>query len=326
MKKLIKDTNKDFVILNLSDPQLSNGEWAEGHKARAILEYTIKELMERVKPDLVTVSGDIAWAGDDYGYDMFAATMESYGVPWAPVWGNHDNQKGPEVVGAVADRYMACPHCLYEKGDPVLGNGNYVILIEENERPVEALVMVDSNDRDPYPDGKGGTKLVWAKLTDVQAKWYPELMKELKAMGVSDVTAIMHIPIYAYHYAADAAYKAGLDRLAITPEEADGDSCWNEGYPDSFGVQYENIESYPEDEGMLDVIRAEGLTKHIVSGHDHKNNFVIHHEGLTYVYGLKAGCGCYWNPILNGGTVLTVGSEGVKKVHHEYVDVSEFLK
>lgn len=326
MKRLIKDQNKDFVILNLSDPQLSNGEWAEGHKARRILEHTVTELVQRVKPDLITVSGDIAWAGDDYGYDMFAALLESFAIPWAPVWGNHDNQEGPEVVGAVAERYMACQHCLYEKGDPALGNGNYVILIEENGAPVEALVMIDSNDQDPYPDGKGGTKLVWAKLTEVQGEWYKALMKELKAMDISDVTAIMHIPIYAYHYAADAAFKEGVDRHAVTPEEADGDSCWNEGYTDSFGVQYESIESYPEDDGMLAVIKSEGITKHIVSGHDHKNNFVIHHDGITFVYGLKAGCGCYWNPILNGGTVLTVGSEGVKKVHHEYVDVSEFLK
>ena len=326
MKRLQKDAKKDFVILNLSDPQLSDNEWSEGHRARQILEYTVTELMTKVKPDLVTISGDLAWAGNNHAYDQLAAFMESFSVPWAPVWGNHDNQNGPEAVNAVADRYLAQPHCVYEKGDPALGNGNYVILIEEDGKPVEALVMVDSNDRDLYPDGKGGTRRVWAKLTDTQAKWYSGLMKELKAMGVTDVTAIMHIPIYAYHYAADAAYKAGLDRLAITPEEADGDSCWNEGYTDSFGVQYENIESYPEDEGMFDVITSEGITKHIVSGHDHKNNFVIKHEGLTFVYGLKAGCGCYWNPILNGGTVLTVGSEGVKSVHHEYVDISEFLK
>lgn len=326
MKRLTKDSKKDFVILNLSDPQLSNNEWGEEQKARFILEYTIKELMERVKPDLVTVSGDIAWAGENHGYDMFAAMMESYNVPWAPVWGNHDNQKGPEVVNAVAERYMACPNCLYEKGDPLLGNGNYVILIEESGSPVEALVMIDSNDTEPYPDGKGGTKLVWAKLTEAQAKWYPKLMKELKTIGVSDVTAIMHIPIYAYRYAADAAYKVGFDRLLITPEEADGDSCWNKGYTESVGVQHEDISSYPEDEGMLDVIKAEGLTRHIISGHDHKNNFIITHDGLTYVYSLKAGCGCYWDPILNGGTVLTVGRNGVKKVHHEYVDVSAFLK
>ena len=150
-------------------------------------------------------------------------------------------------------------------------------------------------------------------------------MKELKAIGVSDVTAILHIPIYAYRDAADAAYKAGIDRSSVTPEEADGDSCWNNGYTESVGVQYENISSYPEDEGMLDVIKAEGLTRHIIAGHDHVKNFIIKHEGMTYVYSLKAGCGCYWNPVLNGGTVLTVGSNGAKKVHHEYVDVSAMI-
>ena len=102
MKRLIKEHGRDFVILNLSDPQLSNKEWGEGEKARSILEYTVKELMERVKPDLVTVSGDIAWAGADHSYDMFAAMLERYGVPWAPVWGNHDEQGGLELTDAVA--------------------------------------------------------------------------------------------------------------------------------------------------------------------------------------------------------------------------------
>ena len=53
MKALNKQRDKDFKILNLTDTQLSNEEWAEGHKHRAILEYTLTELVERVKPDLI---------------------------------------------------------------------------------------------------------------------------------------------------------------------------------------------------------------------------------------------------------------------------------
>ena len=40
------------------------------------------------------------------------------------------------------------------------------------------------------------------------------------------------------------------------------------------------------------------------------------------IFALKTGLGCYWNPILNGGTVLKVNETGVCEVHHEFVDVS----
>ena len=63
MIHLNKKAGRDFVILNLTDTQLSNEEWADGSQKRAILEYTVATLVGRIKPDLITVTGDLAWAG-----------------------------------------------------------------------------------------------------------------------------------------------------------------------------------------------------------------------------------------------------------------------
>ena len=104
---LKKEQERDFVILNLTDPQLHDREWESGQIERDILMRTVTELVERVKPDLITISGDISWAGDNKAYDAFADLMDSFQLPWAPVWGNHDNQGGPEFVESVARRYMA---------------------------------------------------------------------------------------------------------------------------------------------------------------------------------------------------------------------------
>ena len=57
MKILQKAKNKDFIVLNLSDPQMCDFEWEEGHPYRPILEYTIGKLVEQYKPDLITVTG-----------------------------------------------------------------------------------------------------------------------------------------------------------------------------------------------------------------------------------------------------------------------------
>ncbi len=325
MITLKKSPDRDFLILNLTDPQLGNEEWDENHKNYKILTTTIRTLIERTRPDLITVSGDLAWAGCTKAYSMLADFLDRFRIPWAPVWGNHDNQNGPESVDAVADMYLTHEYCVYEKGDPALGNGNYVIAVEEDGKTVEGVLMMDSHDRMPYTNAEGETSNAWAKLIPEQLVWYREQVEELKKLGCSDTTMIMHIPIYAYRDAWAAAFREGADAAKVTVEESYGDSCWNDGYKDSYGVRYEGIASYPADEGAFDVMLELGSTKHIVCGHDHVNNYVIDYKGVKFIYSLKTGAGCYWNPVLNGGTYLRVTKDGVTDVWHEYVDVSEIV-
>ncbi|MBE6659530.1 MAG: hypothetical protein E7604_13950 [Ruminococcaceae bacterium] len=328
MITLKKTPGKPFLVLNLSDPQLGDGEWTEGHRNRRILETTVKTLIERVKPDLITVSGDLSWAGNDYAYDMLADFLDTFAIPWAPVWGNHDNQGGPEYIDSVADRYLTHKYCVYEKGDPTIGNGNYVIAVEENGCVVSGILMIDSHDRDPYTDADGNEQLAWARLTEPQMTWYKEQIAALRAMGCGDTSIIMHIPFYAYNNAYRAAYAKSDEesRKQLTPETAvPGADCWNPGYEDSLGVQYEGIGSYVTDDGVFEIIRDTGSTRHVIVGHDHINNWMINYQGVKLVFSLKAGAGCYWTPVLNGGTVLQIGSDGAECVYHEFVDVSDIL-
>ena len=320
MFKLKKEPGRDFILLNLSDPQLRDGECQNGHRDGYILEHTVKELVRRVSPDLITVSGDLAWAGNEIAYDMLADLLDSTQIPWAPMWGNHDNAGGPEYIESLVKRYLTHPFCLYERGPENLGNGNYVIRIEENGRPVEGIIIMDSHDSEPYVNEKGEQSIEWAKVTPEQIDWYREQVAALKADGCPDTALLMHIPIYAYRLAHEAALKPGIDPNTITPAMADTPDVWNPGYESSFGVRHESICSYPADEGMFDAILELGSTKTLIAGHDHVNNTVIPYRGVTFVYSLKAGPGCYWEPTLNGGTVLRIGENGVKAVEHEYVD------
>lgn len=321
MKIFQKQKGKDFIILNLTDPQLGDPEWAEGHPDRKILEYTISELVERAKPDLITISGDLAWAGYEDAYDRLADLLDTFQTPWAIVWGNHDNQNGAEHIQAVVGRYSNRPLFVYEQGNPELGNGNYVICIEEGGRIVEGLIMMDSHDKAPYADADG-ERQVWAKLTAPQIEWYRGQVRALKSMGCESATLILHIPIHAYETASKAAYRADVVHSELTPEQADGVACWNAGYEESTGVQYENISCYPEDDGVFAAVQEEGLTKRIIAGHDHICNWMITYHGVQLIYALKTGQGCYWDPRLNGGTVLKVGENGVYAVEHVYVDAT----
>lgn len=328
MITLKKTSGVPFLVLNLSDPQLGNGEWDEGHKNRRILEKTVHTLVECVKPDLITVSGDLSWAGNDLAYDMLADLLDSFGIPWAPVWGNHDNQNGADYIDSVADRYLTHKYCVYEKGDPAIGNGNYVIGVEEDGKLVSAILMMDSHDRAPFVDADGNEQISWARLTEPQMEWYKAQVAVLRKMGCEDTSIIMHIPFYAYNTAYRAAYAKPDEesRKQLMPETAiPGADCWNPGYEDSLGVQYEGIGSYGVDDGVFEIIRDLGSTKHVIVGHDHVNNWIIPYQGVKLVFSLKAGAGCYWTPVLNGGTVLSIGSGGVERVYHEFVDVSDLV-
>ena len=322
---LKKQQGKDFVVLNLTDPQLSQEEWEPGHKNRNILEYTLTELVSRVKPDLITISGDLAWPGKTEPYEALAAFVDSFGIPWAPVWGTHDNECGPDFVEKVVRAYTKYSNFLYERGPAEFGNGNYVIAVEEDGRIVEGLIMLDSHNREDYTDAEGNVSSVYAKLLPEQIDWYRQQIEVLKAKGCEDTTMILHIPIYAYRQAFEAALRSDLSKSELTPEMFLSGECWNEEYKDSVGGQFEDICSHEAEDGVLNVITTLNSTKHVIAGHDHVNNWMIRYQGVRLIYGLKTGAGCYWHPRLNGGTVLRIDSNGVRDVYHEYVDVEMLL-
>lgn len=321
MITLNKQPDSDFLILNLSDPQLASEHWLGDSPYRRILEETVTTLVERVKPGLITVSGDISYAGDLAAYRKFADLIDSFGLPWAPVWGNHDNQDGAEAVDRAAELFLSYSYCVYEKGDPSMGNGNYVIRIAENGTPIAACFLMDSHDRQLWVNEEGCSQEEWATLNPAQLDWLRTQTAALKAEGCNDSAIILHIPIHAYRLAVAAAFRTDADRRAITMAESFGRDVWNAGYEDAFGVTYEPISSYPADDGVFDLLQKLGSIRHVVCGHNHINSTVINYQGIQLAFGLKTGIGSYFHPDMNGGTVLRVTGRGIADIWHEFVPI-----
>lgn len=320
MITLSKKKNTDFTVLNLTDPQLVTAEWAEGHLARKILEYTVNKLINEIKPDLITVSGDISAAEFPEAYTNFAKMIDAYNIPWAVVWGNHDNQGGEETIQKYVDEYKAYKNFVYEEGPKELGNGNYVIGIEEEGKLLHGIIMMDTHDRVCEKDDKGEDVWYWAKLYDEQLPWYEGVVNDLKDNGCNETTIISHIPIYAYRTAYDAAWNKEYDPADVSFEMSKTGVCWNEGYKNCFGTNLEGICSYEHDEGMFDLIKKLGSTKLYICGHDHINCSLIEYEGVKLMYGLKTGRGCYYKAPYNGGTVVKIGSDGKAVPEHYFCD------
>lgn len=332
MKILNKQEDKDFIVLNITDPQLRTSEWDENNNCKKILEYTVDSLIQKIKPDLITVSGDISWGKGEFdAYKNFADLIDSYNIPWAPVWGNHDNG-GNEVIEEIEKLYLTYPNCIYEKGDPALGNGNYIIAVKQGDKTVEGIFMMDTHssnnitllDRFCEPQ----VFKSYASLTSEQLVWYSKEVENLKKENCMDSTLIIHIPLYGYREAFLAAtedeYRAPKK---ISLNDSYNGIGWKNEYKDKcFGVNREGIASSNYDDGVLDVLSEYGHTKHVIAGHEHVNNFSIPYKGIRLTYATKTGKGCYWDPDLNGGTVLTITKNGVSNLRHEYVDVSHLIE
>ena len=97
---------------------------------------------------------------------------------------------------------------------------------------------------------------------------------------------------------------------------------WREEYRDSFGINCEPVEPEVEESRLFELARSLGHTKNILCAHDHGNGSSIVYRGIRLTYSLKTGTGGYFMG-QNGCTVITIGENGVKCIHQEYVDLHE---
>lgn len=314
MTSLQKKAERNFRVLNLTDPQISLEEYQQKHPRFAGMVNTVRQLVEQTQPDLITCTGDFSYNGSLEVYRFYGEFFGSFGIPWAFVWGNHDNQDSQENVLKAADILSHSPNCIFEYGDAAMGNGNYVIGIQEGNNPIAALIMMDTHNVEPLPDG-----VTWSysKLNDVQMRWYREQITMLKQQGYPESALFIHIPIYEYRRAVAAAYRHLEEQCTL--EDSYTDTVWNDGYQGAFGVMWEDISSYEEGDGVFPVLKQEAHTKLVIAGHNHNNNFCIPYEGIKLVFSLKTGPGSYYEPALSGGTVIEYNNSGLCELYHVYI-------
>lgn len=291
-----KDPDKDFVILNIADVQLLsvNAVLATGKLSERIMDKLVKD----VQPDLITLSGDNSWGAT--ACIKLVEKVDSYGIPWAPVMGNHDENF---VISEFWTAYQLCKaeNCLFEFGPDNMGYGNYIINITENGKAVHTLFMMDTHADIDLKYGEG--------LTERQLEWYKWAVEGIKDENgrTVDSTVIMHIPIPEFKDAWQSVHDENGE--LIEPYKND-----------PFCYCLEDVSCPDRNVGFFDLCKQLGSTKNIIVGHDHVNCFSIEYEGITLTYSMKLGLGGYFSYKLNGGTVLTVDSAGSAKTEYVYVD------
>ena len=306
---LYKEKGENFTVLNLADIHFSDF----GYRVLFSLhtESLIRKLVKETEPDLILLSGDFVCSDSEY-YSIRRLTdlMDSLGVPFAPIFGNHDRE-GNCDENYLAECLMQSPLCLFKKNDPEMGCGNYVINIkekskanegaEETEKTVETIIMLDSHSSQP---------------NEKQREWYKWVCEGTKRLygGESEIMCSMHVPLPEYETAYNLAFENDESKALYK----------------ALGEKNEKIccerdeNSKEKSNGFFDTAKECG-TKYIFCSHDHMNDFSLEYEGVRLTYCMKIGKASGYQPGFDGGTVIEIGENGLTSFTHKTIRLSSFV-
>lgn len=286
-----KKKGEDFTVMLFTDLQL----WME-FSVNDTVYAMMDELVEEGKPDMIVLLGDnVSGLATNVLTETLVAKMESYGIPWAPVFGNHDVE-GVMSLEDFSEAFESAENCLYETGPSNLyGAGNYAVNVTENGKIIETLFFFDNGRYTEYDNGVSAE----VYLSQEQIGWYEWTVKgvaEAEGRTVPSMT-FSHFAMPQFRTAIETLCEQGEDGYYYVPEELGFGYC--KYLP---GVA-------PVDSGFFAKAKELGSTTHIFCGHDHENNASILYEGIRFTYGLKTGASpTPWNDAdYYGATVVEIG-------------------
>jgi predicted phosphodiesterase len=258
-----------FTIVQLTDVHWRNGDDAD-LRSRALIELAL----DSERPDLVALTGDIL-SGEESrdpaaAYRAVVAPIEDRVIPWAAVFGNHDDE-GALSRAALLKVQREFPHCLTERGPKkIMGVGNYVLrlLAAESDRLAAALYFIDSGAYNALAIGH------YAWIARDQIDWYAgtaALLRHEHATAGDETAlpalAFFHIPLPEY----DEVWRTAVCR----------------------GHRHEPVCGPSANSGFFAALLEAGDVMGTFCGHDHVNDFEGELHGIRLCYGRATGFSPY---------------------------------
>lgn len=174
-------TAEAIRILQVTDLHFFGRDKVLKQERNALTLEILRDLVAQTKPDLIVATGDL-WPEnkENKGEERMRwaiAQFESFGIPWAYTWGNHD-QLADYSVGHKA--FAEAKNCLFRG---VETDGNYVINVEDpNGTWCWQILCLNSQQ-----DGLGKSQQQWLKRLAADS-----------AGATPPRIAFFHIPIKQY--------------------------------------------------------------------------------------------------------------------------------
>ena len=279
-----------FHILQLTDMHLKG---AAGRDATAF--SLVRDIVARERPDLIALTGDISCDGNAWRMvrvmDALAGLLESLGVPYTYTLGNHESDGEHAGTGrqhALAAALEAYPLCLFERGAPELGVGNYAVPVFPHgggDRPAWMLYHLDCHSGIDYVMGDGATARRDAYIRPEQLRWLEGAHRSLQERhGAVPSLLFDHVPLPEF------------------------DDVWM--FDGVYGDRLEKVWHPPVNSGLFSLLYRLGDFRGVFAGHDHVNSFHGTMMGILLAYGRCSGyqtaCEDYFK---RGGRVIVVGEQ-----------------
>ncbi len=314
--RLSCDENGNFKTLVLADIH------APG-KIDPSLEQNIRMLVDTEKPNLVIFTGDNTLCSTEEdlraALDSMVGYIESKGIAWCHVYGNHDHESGlsKEQMQAIYESY---DYCVSKAGDENLfGVGNYVLPVYKynsdeissfvwcldsgsrlSDEDREELIPTHPIDNVAMPDNilngiqMGIHNSPYDYIHADQVQWYystSEFFEEYFGRKIPSIMAF-HIPLQESFFAW--SNRNGLDN-------------WT-------GQKNEDISCSQINTGLFSAMVERGDVLAVVNGHDHTNTFMVEYKGVKLCYSPSPSPHSYNDPNTMGARVFISNSNSPTEI------------
>jgi len=262
--------NEKIKILQLTDLQFF--DYVQASTAF----NSAKQLIEKTEPDLIVLTGDTFANNLDVALiNKFIEFMDSFKLPWAIVFGNHDYDRSLSPT-EMSNLFNNTKYGLFKAENIGESYSNYSYKVKYNNKLIYSLIFMDSKKEGFLPE---------------HVVWYENQINAhaLENNGdVLDSLLFFHIPLPEL----EEAYDLYVNDSSIGSGEKN----------ESFCVQETEV-------GMFNKIVELNSTKALIYGHDHINNLIINYKGVKWCYGLKSAKTSYYFNHMIGGNLYTIGED-----------------
>ena len=303
----------EFRILVLADCQ-------DGERPNERMMDFIAAMLDLTAPDLVVLLGDNVIEGEKSKFRRGAAALLAplveRGVPYAYVYGNHDDEYGmtKEEMTAIYESIGDCR--TFDAAPEISGVGNCTIPVmsSDGSRAAFILWMVDSGSYDPVYGG-------YDHVHEDQLEWMKTTAAEYNAEGVIPSMVFQHI-----------IPPEGFDLLveSALPEGTAGTKAYG-------GKNYalrlnENAEGYlgefpcppTVNSGETEVLASLGGVVGVAVGHDHANAFIGKAGGIDFIQCPGASFASYGDDMIRGCRLITLHEASPKEYSTKIFTVSAY--
>lgn len=318
------DTTAPYNILQLSDLHLSS--LTDNEKEYKFIKETVDQAKDQFedKIDLIVITGDLfTFASKQVARETFAF-FDSLKIPWAPTWGNHDEQAYYSIdwlTGYLNDlnkkRGTGGSYCVFRdlQNDDMYGNANYVINLTDAtqlDEHVKAQLFIFDSNRYNYGEYFG-----YDYIHSDQVDWYERIAMKGRIERTTDYIpslAFFHIPFPEFEEAYQFAQNGEQQGCKFITDESDvlrnrHDSPTSTGDPKLNTHLFNKMRQYN--------------TRGVFVGHNHTSNYCVDipatakftdspsgTNDIRLCFGYKATDSVYYDPNMLGGQVISARLNG----------------